>query len=519
MAFGVAWFSSGIIAQIIRYRRATDPLTRLQTKWTAAGMIAAVLGTTLYYGLLVDYNTSNLLGLGDAYFVIRPPLQTLSVSLFPIALGVAVLHFRLWDINIILNRALVYSILTILVAGVYVLVVGGLGSLLEAQGSLWIALLATALVAMLFQPLRERLQAGIDRLMYGERRDPYRVVTDLGQRLEAALDPDTVLPVIVETVVSALRLPYAAIFLRQEAGEAITFAYGVLPTPGSVLEELPLIYQGVEVGRLMVAPRLGESSLNPADWRLLVDLARQAGMAAQAARVTSALRRSRERLVSAREEERRRLRRDLHDGLGPRLASQTLTLDVIARLIRSDPQGAEALLQVLSVQTQQSVAEIRDLINGLRPPALDDLGLGVALQELASELTQARATPQICVQTSDDLDGLPAAVEMAAYRIAQEALTNVVKHAQANECQLTLWMETSPASSTSSAGERASMVLILEVCDDGRGISPGASNGVGLGSMKERAAEVGGRLTIEPLVHRGTRLRAELPVTRGGTIW
>jgi signal transduction histidine kinase len=242
-------------------------------------------------------------------------------------------------------------------------------------------------------------------------------------------------------------------------------------------------------------------------------------MAAHAARVTSDLRQARERLVSAREEERRRLRRDLHDGLGPRLASQTLTLDVIARRIHSDPQNAEALLKVLSTQTQQSVAEIRELINGLRPPALDDLGLAVALQELAGELTQATAKPHISVQAIGDLDDLPAAVEVAVYRIAQEALTNVVKHAQASKCQLIIRVETRPADGTSSTGGKPSRVLILEVWDDGRGISPNTSNGVGLGSMEERAAEVGGGLKIESVANRATTLRVEIPVTRGGTVW
>ena len=400
----------------------------------------------------------------------------------------------------------------------YVLVVGGLSSLLEAQGSLWIALFATALIAVLFQPLRERLQAGVDRLMYGERRDPYRVISDLGQRLEAALDPDTVLPVIVETVANALKLPYVAILLRQEAGRELPFAYGEPPSPTLPLVELPLIYQGVEVGTLKVSPRQGETDLAPADRRLLSDLARQAGMAAHAALATSALRQARERLVSAREEERRRLRRDLHDGLGPRLASQTLTLDVIARRLHANPQEAEALLNVLRSQTQQSVAEIRELINDLRPPALDDLGLAVALQELVGELAQTLATPEIFVQTPETFDDLPAAVEMAAYCIAQEALTNVVKHAEASKCQLTLWIEKLPASSMRPTGEKPTIVLFLEVQDNGRGITQDNANGVGLISMRERAAEVGGRLTIESAANRGTRLRAELPVIRGGTV-
>lgn len=512
MAFGLAWFSSGIIAQVIRFRQTTDPLTRLQTKWTAAGMLAAVLGTTLYYGLLVDYNTRSLLHLGDLYFAIRPPLQTISVSLFPLFLGVAVLRFRLWNLDIILNRTLVYSVLTVLVAGIYVLIVGGLGSLVEAQDSLWIALLATTLVAMLFHPLREQVQARVDRLMYGQRRDPYLVISDLGRRLEATLEPDTVLRVIVETLAAALKLPYVAIHLQPGGEKSAPIACGSPPAQNQSVVEIPLVYQRVEVGKLRVAPRSGEAGFSRADLRLLGDLARQAGIAVHAAQATTALRQARERLVSTREEERRRLRRDLHDGLGPRLASQTLTLDVIARLIRTNPEQAETLVKILGEQTQQAVGEIRDLINGLRPPALDDLGLNSAIVELANRLMQSGQAPRIQISGCDDLPDLPAAIEVAAYRIAQEALTNIVKHAQASECQLSLFVTPSPAASRGANNEPPSPALVLEVADNGRGLPRTISPGVGLESMHERAAEVGGRLLVETPPAGGTRLRVELPI-------
>lgn len=513
MAFGVAWFASGILAQVIRYRVATDLLTRLQTRWTAAGMIAAVAGTIVYYGLLADYNTFDLLSLGDLYFVSRPLIRTLTAVLFPIFLGVAVLRFRLWEINFILNRALVYSLLTLLVGGLYVGVVVGLGRLFQAQGNLWISLLAAVLAAMLFQPLREQLQSRVDHLMYGQRRDPYRVISGLGQRLEGAVEPEAVLPTIVETVAAALKLPYAAIRLGQGEAFNTPAAYGTLPARQDELVSLPLIYQGAEVGQLLAAPRPGETALSPADQRLLGDLARQAGAAVHAAQISSALRQARERLVLAREEERRRLRRDLHDGLGPRLASQALTLDVITRLVSANPSQAEALLRSLSEQTQQAVAEIRDLINGLRPPALDDLGLTYAIQELTQQLAPGGEGPQIRVQAAPDLPDLPAAVEVAAYRIAQEALTNVLRHARATQCTVRLTMKTaSPNGSLKS--DLPVEWLILEVSDNGCGITQPRPDGIGLQTMHERAVEVGGRLLIETPAGGGTHLRAELPVTR-----
>ena len=516
MAFGIAWFSSGILAQVIRYRGASDPLTRLQTKWTAAGMISAVAGTIIYYGLLADYNTFDLLNLGDLYFVIRPALRTVTAVIFPIFLGVAVLRFRLWEINFILNRTLVYTLLTLLVGGLYIGVVVGLGRLFQAQGNLWISLLAAALAAVIFQPLREFLQTQVDRLMYGERRDPYRVVAGLGQRLEGTVEPEAVLPVIVETVAAALKLPFVAIRLQQ--GETFTTpaAYGTPPARQEGLVSLPLIYQGAEVGRLLAAPRSGEAALSPTDQRLLGDLARQAGAAVHAAQISAALRQARERLVLAREEERRRLRRDLHDGLGPRLAGQALPLDVIARLVKTNPAQAEALLSALSEQTQQAVAEIRDLINGLRPPALDDLGLSYAVQELAQQLTPGGEAPQISVQSAPDLPDLPAAVEVAAYRISQEALTNVLRHARASQCTVRLSVQALSANggpAGSPVGSLPAEWLVLEVTDNGIGITQPRPEGIGLQTMHERAAEVGGRLLIESSAGSGTRLRAELPVT------
>ena len=216
--------------------------------------------------------------------------------------------------------------------------------------------------------------------------------------------------------------------------------------------------------------------------------------------------------MSAREEERRRLRRDLHDGLGPRLASQTLTLDVIARMVHTHPDQAEALARVLGEQTQQAVAEIRELINGLRPPTLDELGLSSAIAELASRLAQADPSLQISLERCSSLPELPAAIEVAAYRIAQEALTNVVKHAQASQCQVVMCVETFQAGQNMTDEAPLSQVLVLEVSDNGRGLPDTLSPGVGLASMSERAAEVGGRLLIERNPGGGVLLRAELPI-------
>jgi signal transduction histidine kinase len=204
-------------------------------------------------------------------------------------------------------------------------------------------------------------------------------------------------------------------------------------------------------------------------------------------------------LVTAREEERRRLRRDLHDGLGPQLASLTLTLAAARELLRHDVDAADMLLQELSTHTQAAIADIRRVVYDLRPPALDDLGLVLALREQAAHYSQAGL--QITIDAPDHLSPLPAAVDVAAYRIVQEALTNVVRHAQAHTCVVCLTL-----------GD----ALIVVIRDDGTGLPPGGRAGVGLTSMRERSAELGGTCVIETAPGRGTCIRVELPLHQEG---
>jgi signal transduction histidine kinase len=276
-------------------------------------------------------------------------LAVAAFNFFPIAVGIAVLRYRLLDIDVIINRTLVYGALTACVVGLYVLVVGGASALFQVQGSFVPSLLAVGLVAVVFQPLRTRLQRGVNRLVYGQRDEPYAVLSHLGRRLEGTLAPEEALSTIVEAVAQALRLPYAAIELRQD-GKFVTATEHGRPAEEDLLV-LPLVYQSEEVGRLVVAPRAPGEAFDPADRRLLEDLAHQAGAAAHAVRLTTDLRRSRERLVTAREEERRRLRRDLHDGLGPTLGGFTLGLDAARSTLIRDPNAADALLSELKGQT------------------------------------------------------------------------------------------------------------------------------------------------------------------------
>ena len=387
------------------------------------------------------------------------------------------------------------------------LVVGYLGTIFHSNGNLLISLIATGVVAVAFQPLRDLLQRGVNRLLYGQRDEPYRVISRLGQRLEATLAPDAVLSIIVETVAQALKLPYAAIALKQDEEFAIAASYvaktgkasagdAMLPRLDNLLH-LPLLYQSEQVGELLLAARTRGESFTSADRHLLEDLARQVGVAVHTVRLTADLQLSRERLVNTREEERRRLRRDLHDGLGPALASLTLKLDAARNLLVRDPPAADALLVDLKKQTQGAVADIRRLVYELRPPSLDELGLVSALREQAEQYTDDGLN--ITIDAPEPLPALAAAVEVATYRIVQEAMINVVHHAQARTCTIRFALDHG---------------LEVEVCDDGRGILAGHRAGVGLTSIRERAAELGGTCEIEPRPGGGTRLHVQLPLAK-----
>jgi signal transduction histidine kinase len=413
---------------------------------------------------------------------------------FAIAAGIAIYKYRLYNITFVINRALVYGALTASIVGLYVLVVGTLSALFQqASGNLLASLLATGLIALLFHPLRNRLQRGVNRLMYGQRDEPYAVLSRLGRRLEGALVPEAALATIVETVVQALKIPYAAIELRHDSGSKKAVEHG---TPAGEPVVLPLVHQGEEVGRLLVSLPASREAFAPTDRDLLEDLALQAGTAAHAARLTTDLQRSRERLVAAREEERRLLRRDLHDGVGPQLAALMLELETASDLVSADPE-ASALIAKLSARARETVSDVRRSVHALRPPALDELGLVGALGEVAAHYS--RGGLRASVEAPEPLPPLRAAVEVACYRIAQEAMTNVVRHAQAGNCRVRIGLV------------EEAQALSVEVEDDGTGIRPGSRAGVGMSSMRERAEELGGSWFVGASARGGTLVRAVLP--------
>jgi signal transduction histidine kinase len=511
LAYLVLSLCTNAFALSYRYFRVAGPVERQQIKWVVVGVVGFItiafpMDTFLYYHpVIIDSARALVLS------AIPDTIYRVVALFIPVSVAISVLRYRLWDIDILINRTLVYGALTSIVVSAFVILVGFLSVLFQSSGNSIIAIIATGLVALLFNPLRQRLQRGVNHLMYGERDEPYTALSRLGRRLEATLAPESVLPTVVTTVRDVLRLPYVAIYLQQDshgykivaesASPLLRIENGRIRVPGMEREGrcIPLIHQGETVGYIVLGPRAPNEAFSTTDLRLLEDLAPQVGVAVHAVRLTADLQRSRERLVLAREEERRRLRRDLHDGLGPQLAGLALKLETLRNRLNGDPL-ADSILGDLAKRTQDATANIRHLVYELRPPTLDEFGLIMALREGVAQFTQQGGNGlNIAFDAPESLPPLPAAVEVAVYRIVQEALTNVIRHADAHHCHICLRLD-------ESAG-----LLCLDIQDDGKGLSMKRRAGIGLNSMRERAEEVGGTLTVTSVATGGTHLRAHLP--------
>lgn len=486
----------GVYAQVFRYRHDSTLQERQQTKWFVFGL---VLWLVINIIVAIPYAILQNLPAGSplpGWSLLSQFGWFIAQMILPLSLAMAILRYRLWDIDLIISRTLVYGTLTAIVIALYILIVGGISKIFHASDNLFVSLLATGLVAVLFQPLRERLQRAVNRIIYGERDNPILVLTRLGERLETTFVPGAILPTIVESISQALRLPYVGIAVKEGTEFILTAECGQKPASPPACDLFPLNYQGEPIGQILVSRRAGEDFFTPDEKTLLQNIARQVSIAVYAGQLTRDLQRSRERLITAREEERRRLRRDLHDGLGPTLASLTLKLDAARNQLNQNPNAAHSLLVELKSQTQSAIEDIRRLVYNLRPPALDELGLFSAIQEYTNNHLRMGLAVQI--ECDQEIPKLPAAVEVAAYRIICEALTNVSKHSQATECHVKLKLMFNSA-------------LQIDVQDNGLGLPEDIHAGVGMLSMRERAAELGGTFTLHANAGDGVHITAQLP--------
>ncbi|GAA1942025.1 sensor histidine kinase [Nocardioides marmoribigeumensis] len=456
---------TGVLVIALRMRRAQDR-ERTQLLWLLLG------GLVLLVGVAVGFMPG---AAGEWAF-------SASLAGVPTAMAIGILRHQLFDIEVTLSRTLVLAIITAMVVGVYVVLVYVADAV--APGSSW-GVLVVALAALAAAAARERVQRVVDRRLFGHRHNAYAVVADVGKRVAGASQPVDALQRLVDGLRESLRLPYAAY-----VSDDLTLTSGT-PVHGSQVVRVEAL--GDRVGELHVGLRRPHERWTPQQENAVAEIASRAGTLAYAARLVGDVALSRGRIVAAREEERRRLRKDLHDGVAPALAGTALQLDSLARRLRSLDASLAERAEALRDGLRAGVGELRAVVHGLRPPVLDQLGLAGAVRQLVAGHDQPAT--QVTVAP---FDPPTAAVEVAAYAIASEAFTNALRHSVASRVEVGLGQD----------GRR----LVVRVSDNGVGMPARVKEGVGVRSMRERAAEVGGTLRVTRTPGGGTTVRAELPL-------
>ncbi|MGE0880947.1 MAG: sensor histidine kinase [Acidimicrobiia bacterium] len=390
---------------------------------------------------------------------------------------VAILRWRAYEVEVVLRRSVLAVALLVAGLGSYAVVVIVVSISLGHTGVVPSAV-GAAVAIFAFGPLSTMIRNGVNRLFYGRRDDPYLVVNELGRQLTRAADPAEGLDAVVTAITDQLRLPFAEVV--DEDGMVLSRRNEADPYDDPL--ELPLRHQGADVGLLRVGHRRGSDSMTPAETELLESLSIQVGAAVAAVRLVRGLTAARDGLVIARQDERRRIQQDLHDGLSPQLYAVTLKLDAARNHMASgDAAPVDDLVGSARTDIQRAIADVRRLVYALGDPTVTSLGLRAALEDAVMALTRPAGIQ--AVLDVGELPDLPAATEEAVYRIVIEAVTNVVRHARAKRCVV-------------RAAHGESGDLEVSITDDGCGIRADDRVGVGRRSMNERAAQLGGRLDI-----------------------
>jgi signal transduction histidine kinase len=468
-------------AQLYRFRKVSNSVQKQQAKWLLVSIIIIILHIG-WIGIFGDEQT--------AILKVITSLMLITIIVIPVSLAISILQYKLWNLDIYMNRFVLYIMLSSLVAIIYASIIGILGTIFQ-QAGFFISFIAVGVIAILFQPIKEKLQAAINRLMYGESRSPYTALSMLGQKLEATTDTRTVLSSVVETISQVLKLPYAAIYLYTENSFQLAAEYGKMNTSA---KRINLVYQKEDVGELVLGTRTSNEGFSDYEQRLIQDLVRQIGIAVYSVKVTTDLMKSRENLVKTREEERKRIRRDLHDGLGPQLASLGMNIEAARNLYKINHKLGEELLITTHKQLKDAINDIRQLVYDLRPPILDELGLTFAINEFIRQYSHSEVNFQVFVPPS--VSTLPAAIEIATYRIIQESISNVIRHSNATECIIKITMTN---------------FIKIEITDNGKGISFNSKKGIGIASMRERTEELNGTFHVISTPELGVSIQAMFP--------
>jgi signal transduction histidine kinase len=487
---------AAVVSLLLRLRSARGQ-ARQQLQWFAYATSLLPVG----FGMLFFGPSTTTDRIGTA-------LVVMATVAMPLAVAIAIFKYRLYAIDLVIHKTVVVGVLGAFITGVYVAVVAGLGQVLSATGGsdLGLSILATAVVAVCFQPVRERVQHLADRLVYGQRATPYEVVSRFSAAMATTYATGDLLQGMARVLAEGTGATSAAVWLR--VGEclhhaaswpppaqpdhpaAIPLAGEEPPVFADVSRAVPVRHQGELLGMLTLTKPPGEPP-TPTEDTLLADLAAQTGLALRNVRLVEELRASRQRIVTAQDQERRRIERDIHDGAQQRLVSVALAIRMAQQ--RLDPATDPALADGLGRTAEQldlALAELRELARGIHPAILSEEGLGAALESLA----ERAAVPARVMAVPDGR--LPPAVETTAYFVACEALANVAKHARASAATIT--------------AHQANGRLLVEVADDGVGGTDPAK-GSGLRGLADRVAALDGRLEVHSPPGGGTRVVAELP--------
>jgi signal transduction histidine kinase len=497
-------FALALLSVADRWRRSRGD-ERHQLNWLAAVCLLIALVLVPYVAiqsgisipLWVSWIFGSLLLLGFAFGI-------------PGSMAVAILRYRLYEIEVVLNRALVYGALAAFISAVYVGIVVGIGTLIGSRGqpNLGLSIAATAVVAVAFQPVRERIERVANRLVYGQRATPYEVLAQFSHRVAGAYANEEVLPRLARVLGEGMGAASASVWIRgdgQRVAAATWPAEAQVVAPERADRAVTVRHQGEELGTLAVKKRPGEP-VTPVEEKLLADLAAQAGQVLRNVRLTAdlqarlqeisrqaiELRASRQRIVAAQDAERRRLERNIHDGAQQHLVALAVKLRLAATVAKRDAEKARPSIDGLRRQTKDALETLRALAAGLYPPVLRDGGIAAAL----SAQTALATTP---LDVIDHLRGrYPEDLEAAVYFCCQEAMQNAAKHAHASRITIEL-------------GDQEGAVT-FSVSDDGQGFDPStARKGAGMQNMADRIAAAAGSLDVDSRPGAGTVVRGRVP--------
>jgi signal transduction histidine kinase len=490
----------GATSASVRFRRRRGD-ERQQIKWLLLS-VSALGASMAFYAVTLVTGVTVTSALGDVamYVVIGAFIG------IPVSIGIAVLKYRLYDVDLVLNKAVVYGALAVFITAVYLTVVIGVGSLIGYASNPVLSAIAAAIVALAFQPARRWAQRLANRVVYGKRATPYEVLADLGGRLANEYAADDVLDRIAAVVADGVGAQRSVVWLLAGAelrpaavrpigasAAAVIVDRDDAPADAGGLRVFPILHQGALLGAIGVE-KPANDPLGMSDEKLVGDLAAQAGLVVRNVRLIEDLRASRRRLVAAQDEERRRLERNIHDGAQQQLVALAVKARLAEQMIDRDPEKARELASQIQTETTAALEDLRDLARGIYPPLLADKGLVPAVH------AQARKAAVAVAVDGDGVGRFERDVEAGVYFCVLEALNNVVKYANASHVDVRL-----------SNGEGR---LTFEVSDDGRGFDATPTvYGTGLRGMRDRLEALGGTLEVTSEPHAGTRVLGSVPAS------